>query len=273
MKADILSLEGKKLKSIDLPKQFSEEYRPDLIKKSVLSIRSKLRQSYGASPEAGKGYSAKVSKRRKNYKGCYGHGISRTPRKVMWRRGTQFGWVGAYAPNTVGGRKAHPPKSNKVWEKEINIKENRKAIRSAISSTILKEVVNRNYNLPFILENKFENLNKTKEIKTVLKNLNLENEIERIETRKIRSGKGKLRGRKYKSKKGILFVVSKKCNLIKAGNNFNGFDIIEINNLNTNSIAPGIKTTRLTVYTEGAIERLAKENLFFDIKTKKVTKK
>ena len=47
-------------------------------------------------------------------------------------------WVGAFAPGTVGGRRAHPPKSEKIWSKKINKKENAKAIRSAISATLLK---------------------------------------------------------------------------------------------------------------------------------------
>ena len=122
-KAVIHKIDGSKLKEIELPKQFNEEYHPDLIKRAVLTIRANNRQSYGAFERAGKGSSAKISRRRRDYKGAYGHGISRAPRKTMWRRGTQFGWEGAYAPGTVGGRKAHPPKSWKIFAKKININE------------------------------------------------------------------------------------------------------------------------------------------------------
>ncbi len=133
MKVDVYSLEGEKVRSIELPKQFNEEYRPDLIRRAVFAIMSHNIQEYGAHPEAGKRSSAKLSRRRRDYKGAYGIGISRIPRKTMWRRGTQFGWVGAWAPGTVGGRRAHPPKAEKNWEKSINVKERKKAIRSAIA--------------------------------------------------------------------------------------------------------------------------------------------
>lgn len=260
MKAEILSLEGKKVKSIDLPVQFSEEYRPDLIKRAILAIFSHKRQSYGAFARAGKQQSAKLSRRRHDYKGAYGIGISRAPRKTMWRRGTQFGWMGAYAPFSVGGRRAHPPMPNKIWDEKINRKERRKAIRSAISATAIKELFN--YEVPFVLENKFEDLSKTKEVENVLKNINLLNEIERCRTRKIRAGKGKLRGRTYKKKIGPLIVVSRDCSVIKAAENLPGVNVVKVNELNASSLTKGVNLARLTLYTEAAIERLKDENLF-----------
>ncbi len=273
MKADILGIDGKKLKSVDLPKQFNEEYRPDLIKRAVLYLRALSRQPYGSDPEAGMRQSGKLSRRRHNYKGAYGKSMSRIPRKTTWRRGTQFGWVGAIVSSTVGGRKAHPPKAEKIWEHKLNIKERRKAIRSAISSTILKNVVMRDYNLPIILEDKFENTKKSKDLETIFKNLNLTKEIERTKVKKVRAGKGKLRGRKYRRKKGPLLVVSKKCDLIKAASNFTGFDVVNVKDLNVEIIAPGIDNSRLVIYTEGSIDRMNKENLFLNIKKQEVPKK
>src|SRR3989344_4135276 len=128
MKADVYGLDGKKTGSIDLPEQFNEEYEPDLIKRSILVIEAARRQAYGTMTKAGQGYSAKLSRRRRDYKGAYGKGISRVPRKTMWRRGMQFGWVGAIVPGTVGGRKAHPPKQWKDWTHKINKKERQKVI-------------------------------------------------------------------------------------------------------------------------------------------------
>ncbi len=266
MKVDILDLEGKKSGSIDLPIQFYEEIRQDLIKKAVLAIQSNKRQPYGAYPRAGKDYSAEISRRRRDYKTAYGRGISRVPRKTIWHRGTQFGWEGAVAPGTVGGRRAHPPKSNKVWDKKINIKERKKAIRSAIAATINKELVkNRGHifeNIPLIIENKFEDLSKTKDILNVLRNIKLNDELNRIRIKKIRAGKGKNRGRKYKIKKGPLIVVSNACKLEKSASNLQGIDIIKVNNLNAELLAPGCNAGRLIIWTEKSIEKLGKENLF-----------
>src|SRR3990167_10770470 len=155
MKAEVFDLDGKKIKTIELPEQFYENYEPDLINRAILAIFSHRRQPYGTMPLAGIDYSGKLSRRRRDYKGAYGKGISRASRKTMWRRGMQFGWVGAISPGTVGGRRAHPPKATKIWDLKINNKERRKAIRSALSGVAIKKRL-------FIIEDKFEDLKQAK---------------------------------------------------------------------------------------------------------------
>jgi large subunit ribosomal protein L4e len=263
---NLLDLEGKKIKEINLPSQFNEEYHPNLIWRAVVTLQSNKRQPYGADPEAGKRASAKLSRKRRDYKTAYGKGISRVPRKTLWKRGSQFGWVGANAPGTVGGRKAHPPKAAKILIKKINKKENRKAIRSALSAVINKDlVIKRNHKLPSIypiaIENKFEDLSKTKDIFNVLKKIGLQEELSRL-YRKVRAGKGKSRGRKYRTSKGPLLVVSDKCKLLDSAKNIVGIDIVKVNNLNAELLAPGTHAGRLTIFTEKAIHKMEKENLF-----------
>ena len=182
MKLDVKSTTNAALKKIDLPIQFDEEFRPDLIKRAVEAIQSHKRQRYGADPQAGKTHSTKVSHRRRDYKGAYGIGISRVPRKIMSKMGTRMNWVGAFAPGTVGGRRAHPPKSIKILGKKINVKERRKAIRCALSASLKKEaamsrghIVPNDY--PFIVEDKIESINKTKDIGAVLEALGFKDEL------------------------------------------------------------------------------------------------
>lgn len=267
MKLDIFDQSKNKTGEIKLPPQFEEEYRPDIIQRGVLAIQSHKRQKYAASSEAGKRASAKLSRRRRDYRGSYGIGISRVPRKIMTRRGTRMNWVGAFAPGTVGGRRAHPPKSEKIWWKKINEKERSKAIRSAISATVIREIVaERGHlipnNYPFVLDDKFESIQKTKEVVSTLMALGFENELSRVEEKRVRAGKGKSRGRKYKKKKGPLIVVSKTGNLINAVANIPGIDIVEVKSLNAELLAPGAKAGRLTLWTKAAINILEKENLF-----------
>ena len=131
MKLPIYTLTKSETGKKDLPVQFSELIRPDLIERAVFTIQSNKRQPYGADPRAGLRHCGNLSRRRNNYKTSYGHGISRVPRKILSSRGTRFNWAGAIAPGTVGGRRAHPPKADKVWSQKINKKERRKAIRSA----------------------------------------------------------------------------------------------------------------------------------------------
>ena len=267
MELKIISTDGKETGKMKLPSQFSEPVRPGLIARAVMALQSHSRQPYGADPRAGKKASARISRRRRKFKGAYGKGISRVPRKTMLRRGSQFHWVGAFAPGTVGGRRAHPPVAEKSFEQRINDKERVKAIRSALAATVLPTVVaERGHNVPqgypFVADNKFEEMKETGKVSDALVKMGFENELERSSVRKIRAGKGKARGRKYKSKKGILIIVSGKCNLALSAKNIPGIDVVEARNLNTNLLAPGGMPGRLAIFTQGAVEKIDKEHLF-----------
>lgn len=267
MKLNILDQANNKTGEIRLPNQFEEEFRPDLIQRAVLTIQSHKRQPYAANTEAGKRASAKLSRRRRKYRGSYGIGISRVPRKILSRRGARMNWAGAFAPGTVGGRRAHPPKTERIWGKKINEKERAKAIRSAIAATVLKDIVAQRGHLvpdnyPFVLDDKFESLNKTQDVIEAFGKLGLESELQRAQNRNVRAGKGKMRGRKYKKRKGPLVVVGKKDKLHNALKNISGVDVVEVRSLNTELLAPGAKAGRLTLWTSSAIGILGKEKLF-----------
>jgi len=158
---EILTIDGQKKGTIELPKCFESEIREDLIKKACESEQSMTKPKYGAFPLAGQLTSApkQMKHARSGYKSHYGQGISRVPRKMMSRSGTRFYRIGAFAPGTRGGRPAHPPKSWKNFEKGINAKERKKALYSAISAVAKNS---------FIVEKKFEELSKTKEIKNAI---------------------------------------------------------------------------------------------------------
>src|SRR3989338_59927 len=111
MKAHLYSKEGKQKSQIELPHQFSVNVRNDLVQKLINSLVFISSQPYAPNPEAGKRHSASgiISHKRHDWKGHYGRGISRIPRKIMSRRGTQFFWIGAEISSARGGRRAHPP--------------------------------------------------------------------------------------------------------------------------------------------------------------------
>src|SRR3989344_7004062 len=255
MKAEVIGLDGKKIKTIDLPEQFNEDYEPDLIKRAILAINSHGRQAYGTAYQAGMSHSAKLSRRRRNYKGSYGKGISRVTRKTMWRRGLQFGWVGALAPGTVGGRRAHPPKPEKNWDLKMNNKERKKAIRSALSGALLQ-------NKLFVVENKLEDLKKSKDVTNTFKTLGINFDS----VKRKMAGRGKSRGRVSTYKKNALVVVAKTCELQKAIANLPGFDVVDANSINAKLLTLGHEGVRRCIFTEGALEKISKENLFLDKK-------
>lgn len=267
MKIPVVDKTNKRTGDIELSSQFSESYRPDLIKRAVHALQSAARDQYGNYPEAGKRGSSKTSKRRRKYRGTYGFGISRVRRKILSRRGTRFYWVGDFSAQTVGGKRAHPPKSEKIWERKINKKENRKAVRSAMSATLDKNIVSaRGHKIPeiypFVISKSFEDLKKTSDVKESLHSLGFDNELSRSQIKKVRAGLGKVRGRKYQRKKGILIVVGKNCPVVKAAENLPGIDVIEAKALNAELLAPGGMPGRITLWTENAMNEIKEKKLF-----------
>ncbi len=263
MKAQVFNIEGKKSKEIELPKFFSEGIREDIVMK-VLEAK-KIKQPYAPSPMAGNQSSASgiLSHRRHVWKSDRGKGLSRIPRKIFSRRGSQFNWEGATIPSARGGRRAHPPKIlNMLTRKKINKNEMGIALKSAIIATANPEKLSKKYftlkdekikNLPFIVESKVLGL-KTKEFVKLLKNI-LEGKLFglalRIKT--MRSGKGKLRGRKYKQNAGMLLVTGN-----KEKTNSKIIDVAKVGNLGVDDLANG-GLGRLTVYTEEAIKELGEK--------------
>lgn len=259
MKANILNINGEKTKEIELPKFFSEPIREDLIFKVLETKLSK--QPYSPSPVAGKQYSASgiIQHRRHVWKTGYGFGISRVPRKIISRHGTRFNWIGANIPGTVGGFRAHPPKIlSMINTKKINKKEEKIALISALSATANEKRVSEKYerlnekkikNLPIIIDGKITSL-KTKETISSLKKILGELFDVALQKRKIRSGKGKLRGRKYKKNAGILMIVGKSEKM-----KISGIDVKKADNVSVLDLAKG-GPGRLTIYTENAIKDL-----------------
>lgn len=254
--------------SMALPGQFKEAVRPDLIARAVLALQAARRQPYGGYGQAGMRHSDELSKRRKDYRGSYGKGQSRVPRKIHTRRGRQMYMVGSGVPGMVGGRRAHPPKPMRDWTQKVNKTENRKAIRSALSATMQVELVSeRGHHVPkefpFILDSAFEKIAKTAELEKALVSLGFADELARGSKSSIRAGKGKLRGRRLKRPTSFLFVVgSADAPLARAAANIPGADVASADALNAEILAPGTHPGRLTLYTQDAITRLDKEGLF-----------
>src|SRR3989344_3311774 len=145
-KISVLSVEGKQIKEISMPKFFSEKIREDIVQKCLEARKSK--QPYAPFYLAGLQASAsgQLKHARRKWKTAYGKGISRIPRKIMWRRGTQFLWIGATISGTRGGRKAHPPKIKSMLNKrKINKKELKIAFLSSLSATADADFIRKRY--------------------------------------------------------------------------------------------------------------------------------
>ncbi|RQD92570.1 50S ribosomal protein L4, partial [Methanosalsum natronophilum] len=145
---------------------------------------------------------------------------------------------------------------------KINKKEKRLAFRSAIAATIDYELVSKrghkfDTSFPFVAADEMEELSTTKEVAEYLINSGLYSDVIRAKNgRKIRAGKGKGRGRKYRQKKSILIVTGSQVPLLKSARNLPGVDVVPVNSLNIEQLAPGTHAGRLTVWTESAISNL-----------------
>ncbi|OYT42921.1 MAG: 50S ribosomal protein L4 [Candidatus Aenigmarchaeota archaeon ex4484_56] len=257
--ANIYSIDGTKKGTINLDKLLNYKIREDLIKKTVIVFQANKRKKYGADKLAGMRSSAHYHGSSHVYPRARMAGVERARLPRIHGEGPLL-FVARIAPHVVKGRKAHPPKPEKDWSKNINRKENKVALISAIAASLNKEIVNKRghkmekvKDYPIIFEDNIENLEKTKEIFEVLKKFGLEDELNRSKQKKVRAGKGKLRGRKYKRKKGPIIIVSKKCKLQKAARNIPGIDVSIVSQLNVEKLAPGTHIGRLSVWTESSI--------------------
>ncbi len=276
MKTKVLDIQGKEKGTIELPSCFSERIREDIVAK-VLEVK-KTEQPYSPSPVAGKQHAAKgkLVHRRHVWRSGYGRGASRVPRKIFSRKGSQFNWEAAEVPFARGGMRAHPPKvASRMNPSKINKKEIRLAFLSALSATANEKMISKKYSsiesakgVPIIVENKITSL-KIKEILSSLKKILGENLFNvAIKKKSIRSGRGKLRGRKYKSTAGMLLVISEKEDL-----KTNAFDVKKVAHLGIKDLAQG-GLGRLTIYTEQAIKELEnKLTTSQKIQTKKLEEK
>jgi len=113
-----------------------------------------------------------------------------------------------------------------------------------------------------LFENKFEDLKKAKEVVIALEKLGMESELARTKVKSLRAGRGKLRGRKYKRRVGPLLIVSKMCAVEKSAANIPGVEVVEVKHINAEQLAPGAIPSRLTVWTQAALEVMQKEKLF-----------
>ncbi len=249
----VYSLDGDVVKTIELPPVFRSEVRVDLIRRAVTAFQANRRQPYAASANAGMRHSVRWSGK--------GHGVSRVPRI----RGTM---IGAQAPGTVGGRRAHPPRIQAVWAKKINDHERRLARNAALAALKDPSLVasrghqfKENVSVPVVVEDGIESVETdggaVRAGLRILDQLGVVGDVDRAkEGRHIRAGRGKMRGRRYRQPQSLLIVVKDSNAVRRLFGNLPGVEVVSPAALNAELLAPGGDPGRLTIFSEGALEVL-----------------
>ena len=253
-KINVYGLDGKKKALIERPQIFNYSPRKDLISKANKISQSRKKQTQGRDKRAGLRNTAESW--------GTGHGLSRAPRikGSGFPNARNVGRV----PYAVGGRSTHPIKTEKKKTKTINKKTFRLSIISAISASGNPQwIKKRGYNIenipeiPLVIDDKIQTIKKTNQIFSILNELGFKNELKVTKVqKKIRAGKGKMRGRKYKRRKGILIVIKDDFGIVKAARNIPGTEIININDLSIEHLAPGGASGRLIIWAQSAFNEL-----------------
>lgn len=269
---DVFEISVSNGKKVELPAAFETELRTDLIKLAVASSRANRRQPYGSRAHVGKRAPMAGMKHSVEWWGK-GRGVSRIMRRTGQRRGAQN-------PHTLGGRRAHGPKVEKIWARKFNTKQRRLARDAALSATVdMDMVTSRGHqldesieHLPIILGNYTETVDgktseynieafnhgsATRKVIAIFNELGLGHDLHRARSnRKIRAGKATMRGRVRKTPKSVLLVVKEKTGLAQAARNLPGVDVVAARDLSAEHLAPGGDVGRLTVFTQDAVEAL-----------------
>merc|ERR1712170_173272 len=243
------------LSEVRMPHVFLAPVRNDLVSFVHDQLSKNTRQAHGVDKKAGMKHSAESW--------GTGRAVARIPR--VSGSGTHRSGQAAFGNMCRKGRMAHPLHTWRRWHRKVNLHQRRHALASAVAATACAPLVmargHRVYEMnqvPLVLDDTVGQVSKTKEAIALLKALGLWADIKRVMVNKgLRRGKGKMRNRRHKVRRGPLFVVDDGCeNLRRALRNIPGVDMCNVNRLNIRQLAPGGHVGRLCVWTRSAFSSL-----------------
>jgi large subunit ribosomal protein L4e len=158
-----------------------------------------------------------------------------------------------------------PTKIWRRWHRHVNKNQRRFAIASALAASAVPALVQaRGHRVEQVAEvplvvrsDDFANVTKTKAAVQLLQKLNAYADVERVvASRHIRTGKGKMRNRRYVQRRGPLVVYANETPLVKAFRNIPGVDLANVSRLSLLQLAPGGHLGRFVIWTKDAFEKL-----------------
>ncbi|CAA7388082.1 unnamed protein product [Spirodela intermedia] len=241
--------------AVPLPDVLKATIRPDVVRFVHSNISKNKRQPYAVSKRAGHQTSAESW--------GTGRAVSRIPR--VPGGGTHRAGQGAFGNMCRGGRMFAPTKIWRRWHRRVNLNLRRYAVVSALAASAVPALVMaRGHRIegipevPLVISDSAESVEKTSSAIKILKQIGAYADAEKAkESHAIRSGKGKMRNRRYVSRRGPLIVYGTEgAKIVKAFRNIPGVDVMNVERLNLLKLAPGGHLGRFIVWTKSAFERL-----------------
>jgi len=200
----VFSLTGDKAGETTLPDVMTAPLRPDIVQFVHTNMAKNNRQAYAVSPWAGKQVTASSW--------GTGRAVARIPR--VGGGGTSRSGQGAYGNMCRGGRMFAPTKTWRKWHRKINGTQRRYAVASALAASAVPALVMARGHkvddvpeIPLVLDSSLESAKKTSAAKDILAAVGALADVEKAaDSKKIRAGKGKARGRRYTLRRGPLVI-------------------------------------------------------------------
>ena len=192
-----------------------------------------------------------------------GRAVARIPR--VGGSGTSRSGQAAFGNMCRKGRMFAPLRIWRRWHRRTNIKQKRFAVATALAaSAILPLVQARGHRVdqvpefPLVVDNSTEAIERTKEAVRFLRDIGAFGDIKKcLDTVKVRAGRGKMRNRRYRTRRGPLVIYSgANVPLIKALRNIPGIETVHVSRLNLLQLAPGGHVGRFCIWTESAFKEL-----------------
>jgi large subunit ribosomal protein L4e len=153
-----------------------------------------------------------------------------------------------------------PTKIWRKWHVKINQNQKRYAVVSALAASALPSLVlARGHRIeeieevPLVVSDAAESYTKTKQAIALLKATKAYTDVVKVSnSRKVRAGKGKMRGRRHRQRRGPLVVYNEDNGIVKAFRNLPGVELVNVRRLNLLQLAPGGHLGRFVIWTAGA---------------------
>jgi large subunit ribosomal protein L4e len=250
----VIGQDASVVNTVALPAVFKAPIRPDVVRFVHTSMAKNIRQPYAVSTKAGHQTSAESW--------GTGRAVARIPR--VSGGGTHRAGQAAFGNMCRSGRMFAPTKIWRKWHVKINTNQKRYAIASALAASALPSLVlarghkiEKVAEIPLVVENAVESLTKSKEAVALLKSLNAYDDVEKvIESKKLRAGKGKMRNRRYRMRRGPLVIYNQDNGIVNAFRNIPGVEVLSVSTLNLLKLAPGGHVGRFCIWTQAAFEKL-----------------